>query len=262
MPSPTQRTSRHPHPSRRDFLLAAGTGTAAWMLGGASRAAEAPEGPRVLILGDSMIAGGFGIFVARALAKEHGFSVRRRGKSSTGLARPDFFDWKEEAAKLVQEHEPDVTMVMFGGNDVQGLYMGNGEWIRWPDDGWAQEYAKRVQALCDLLAPQDHQRIFWIGLPIMRPEKFRRRCQKVNTIYRAEMAIRRDAKFIDTWDVLTDDDREYADKLVLEPPTGGGRGKRVRVRAGDGIHLSPAGAQHLKDYVLERVLPELEELRV
>ena len=81
---------------------------AAWSLG-AARAGAAPtaDGPKIVVLGDSMIAGGFGIFLARALAKDHGFSVRRHGKSSTGLARPDFFDWNEEATALVEREQPD-----------------------------------------------------------------------------------------------------------------------------------------------------------
>lgn len=236
------------------------------VLGGRRAAAsseetEAAGGPKILIVGDSMIAGGFGLFLARTLAKDHGYAVHRHGKSSTGLARPDFFDWIREAKRLVKEQfQPDVSVVMFGGNDVQGLYMGKGEWIRWNEPGWAEEYAKRVNAFCDVLAPEG-QRIYWVGMPVMRPAKFHHRVQRVNTIFRAEMAIRKGATFVDTWDVLADDNGEYADRIVLHPPEDPeARAKRVRVRAGDGIHLSVAGAHHLKDHVLKTLLPELADL--
>lgn len=241
---------------RRTFVGLSGAAALASLLPSRAVRAADPSKPRVLVVGDSMIAGGFGLFLARTLAKEHDYPVRRRGKSSSGLARPDFFDWIEEARRLVDDFSPDVSVVMFGGNDVQGLYMGKGEWIRWHEDAWSAEYARRVVAFCDILAPA-RQTIFWVGMPVMRPPKFHARVQRVNTIYRAEMAIRPNATFVDTWSVLADENGEYADRIVLEPPEEGKRAKRVRVRAGDGIHLSPKGAHHLKDHVLRVLLPVL-----
>jgi hypothetical protein len=232
--------------------------------------AQEPEGGdplSIFVLGDSMIAGGFGLYLAQSLARDHGFDVHRHGKSSTGLARPDFYDWMKQAKALVAEGVPDVSIVMFGGNDVQGLYMGRDEdkkrqWIRWPEDGWEQEYARRVVEFCDILQPAQ-QHIFWIGLPIMRPEKFRARCAKVNTIFRAEMAIRKNATFVDTWDLLAAEDGNYTDRIVIEPPSEDDakkRPKKIRVRAGDGIHLSPMGAHVLEAHVLERIVPMLEKM--
>lgn len=225
------------------------------------QASARASGPRVLIAGDSMVAGGFGVFLEQALRKDHQYQVVRRGKSSTGLARPDFFNWLKEAERIVAAQGPsDVTVLMFGGNDVQGLYMGKDTWIRWHDEGWEAEYARRVNALCDILAPSQ-QYIYWVGLPIMRPEKFRRRCEKVNGIYRDEMAQRAGATFIDTWALLADEEGAYADRIVLDPPADpSARAKRVRVRAGDGIHLSPAGAHRLKHHVLQFLLPVLSLL--
>jgi hypothetical protein len=242
--------------TRRRF----GGAIAAAAAGLSVRRASADEGkPSILIVGDSMIAGGFGLFLEQALRKEHGYDVRRLGKSSTGLARPDFYNWMKVAQAIVDDEPADASIVMFGGNDVQGLWMGKDEWIRWPEDDWSQEYARRVDAFADILSPPGRH-LFWIGLPVMRPAKFRARCVKVNTIYRAEMAIRPDSTFIDTWSVLTNGDGEYADKIVLEPPPEGKRPKKTRVRAGDGIHLSPAGAHHLVEYVLGKLLPALDEI--
>ncbi len=226
-------------------------------------AAADPEPKEILIVGDSMIAGGFGLYLERELRKTHGFNARRRGKSSSGLARPDFFDWMAEARKLVAESQPDASVVMFGGNDVQGLFHtaamrkeGAPRWLVWNDEKWPVEYARRVDEFCDILAP-DGQPIFWVGLPTMRPEKFRKKVERVNEIYRERMAARSNATFIDTWAVLADENGEYADHLCLEPPADGKSCKKVRVRAGDGIHISVAGAHHLKAYVLKTIVPAL-----
>lgn len=259
MPSPLSET----RVTRRGFVA----GTAAVVAYGASGRAHAdPTATKILIAGDSMIAGGFGLFLEKDLEKHHGYDVRRRGKSSSGLARPDFFDWLEEAEKLVDGNPPDASIVMFGGNDVQGLYMGKGEWIRWPDEGWTEEYARRISRFCDILAP-DGQRIFWVGMPVMRPTKFHERVKRVNTIFSAQMVIRPGARFIDTWGLLADEAGDYADRIVLDPDTPQSdapqpdgkevKRKKVRVRAGDGIHLSPAGAHHLADHVRAIVHAEL-----
>jgi len=247
------RKPREPLWTRRRTLKSAGIAAASLLVPAAANAGEpGPSGPRILIAGDSMIAGGFGVFLERTLRKDYGYEVRRRGKSSTGLARPDFFDWLEEAQELVASGVPDVSVVMFGGNDVQGLYLGKGEWIRWHEPGWDEEYTRRINAFCDVLAP-DGQYLYWVGLPIMRPDKFRLRVERVNAIYEREMAARSGATFVDTWGVLANAEGAYADRLVLTPAAS----KTVRVRAGDGIHLSPAGAEHLKAHVLNYLLPVL-----
>jgi hypothetical protein len=206
-----------------------------------------------------MIAGGFGIYLQSAL-KEDGFSVQRAGKSSTGLARPDFYDWKKTARRQVETFAPDASIIMFGGNDVQGLYMGKHRWIRWHEEGWSEEYARRISALCDILAPAG-ERIFWVGMPVMRPPKFHTRVQRINTIARAQMRARPGGLFIDTWRVLADEDGAYADRIHVQHGVnedGSPRRKKVRVRASDGIHLTRAGAHLLKAHVREIVRTQMD----
>lgn len=205
----------------------------------------ATGGKKILILGDSMIAGAVGLFLEKGLRKHHGYDVQRRGKSSTGLARPDFFSWPKEAAAQVAAFPPDAVICMFGGNDVQGLWLSRGKWVTWPEPGWPAEYARRVNAFADIVAPNGEP-LFWIGMPVMRPEKFHVRVQRVNTIYRAEMAIRPGGHFIDIWSLLADEAGNYADRLDLDGVPGG---KTERVRAGDGIHLSVAGAHRVEAHV-------------
>lgn len=210
--------------------------------------AETGSAKRILLLGDSMIAGALGLFLERNL-KAEGYQVHRKGQSSTGLARPDFFDWIKEAHRQVQVFpNADATVIMFGGNDVQGLRMPKsyGErWIRWDEEGWWPEYARRIHELANVVAPQ-FQHLFWIGMPVMRPEKFHTRVQRINRIARAEMAIRPNATFIDIWHLLADEQGRYTDRLAINQASGP---QRVRVRAGDGVHLSIAGANLLEDHV-------------
>ena len=240
--------SKRPMVSRRGFAGGLLGLTAAGLIPRAARADRyGPEGgTRVLIAGDSMIAGGFGLTLARSLGRDLGYSVTRRGKSSTGLARPDFFDWIRQARELVGDEPFDASVVMLGGNDVQGLYMGPKEWIRWNQDGWAEEYARRVAALAEVLAPTN-QHLFWVGMPVMKPERLHSRMHRVNTIFRAEMAIRRNSEFIDIWSLLAGPDGAYTDRVTVAAPEDG-EPRLVRVRAPDGVHLTVAGARLLADH--------------
>jgi hypothetical protein len=246
--------NKTPELTRRRLLLAAAGATTAALLPRTSQALDVvarpstpldPNAKKILILGDSMIAGAVGLFLENGLRKQHGYDVRRKGKSSTGLARPDFFSWPKEAQAQVEAFPPDAVVAMFGGNDVQGLYMGKGEWITWPEPGWSAEYARRINAFADIVAPGGKP-LFWIGMPVMRPEKFHVRVQRVNTIFRAEMAIRPGGHFIDIWRLLANERGEYADRLDIDGVPGG---KTERVRAGDGIHLSVAGAHRVEAHV-------------
>ena len=206
-----------------------------------------------------MIAGGLGLYLEQGL-REDGLVVRRRGKASTGLARPDFFDWPAEAARLVAAEHPQVCVTMFGGNDAQGLWMGrekgpNGRrvdrWIRWQEPGWSEEYARRVGRMYDALASEGAT-VFWIGMPVMGREKLHARMRRLNTIYRAEMALRRRAYFLDVWDVLAAPDGSYTSRLKVARPDG--RARKVTVRAGDGVHLTVAGAHLLADHLRGRIV--------
>jgi len=229
-----------------------------WLAGLAAAAVSGPslaraerygpkDGTRVLIIGDSMIAGGLGLYLARALGRDDGYNVTRDGKSSSGLARPDFFDWEQRARELVLERPFDATVVMFGGNDAQGIRKQSGGWIRWQDEGWREAYARRVVRLCDILAPQ-LQQIFWVGMPVMRPAQLHERVRRINTIARAEMAIRKNAKFVDIWSLLADGNGNYTDRISV-PSEEGGKPRPVVMRAGDGIHMTVAGAHYVADHI-------------
>lgn len=225
--------------TRRRFLFQWASLAAAPLL--VSRRAHA--GAKILMIGDSMIAGGFGLFLAEDLQREHGHQVDRRGKSSTGLARPDFYDWITVGAVARAESKPTAVICMFGGNDGQGLYMGrkaNPEWIRYGEPEWTPEYRRRINAFADAVTA-DGELLFWIGMPQMRLDRLRERVGHMNTIYEAEMAIRPNARFVPIWDVLAMNG-EYSDHVMID-------GKRTRVRTGDGVHLTPAGAHYLADYV-------------
>lgn len=234
---------------RRTFLLGVTAGLTASMLPRAAAAGE--SGQRILLMGGSQIAGGLGLYLQRRL-EELGYTVHRKAKSSTGLARPDFYDWQAEAAKQYEEFQPHATLCLFGGNDGQGLHMGKGaspQWIGWDDDGWSTEYGRRVEQFAAAIAPAGEP-VFWVGMPVMRASKLRSRMQRLNEIFRATMEARPGGHFVDTWSVLADADGRFTDTLVLG-------GKRITVRTEDGVHYTLDGAKVLAGHVVPQVVAGL-----
>ena len=209
------------------------------------------EGKVVLMVGSSMMAGGFGLYLGQDLAEQTGCTIDRRAKTSSGLARPDFYDWVSEGAKMREESGCDVVVAIFGGNDGQGQWLGNAydpPWIRYGEPEWIPEYRRRVNRFADAVAP-DRQRLVWIGMPPVRLEKLNARVAAMNEVYESEMALRPNARFVRTWDVMSVKGK-YSDHLKVD-------GVRTKVRAPDGVHVSPSGAHFLADFVRPFVSEQL-----
>ncbi|MCA9705042.1 MAG: DUF459 domain-containing protein [Myxococcales bacterium] len=222
---------------RRTFVLGVTAGLAASLLPRRAQAASA----RILLVGGSQIAGGLGLYLGNRLTAL-GYTVHRKARSASGLARPDFFDWPAEAARQYAEFRPDATLCMFGGNDGQGLHMGKGadpQWIRWGDEGWDEEYGRRVDAFVDAVTPAG-EAMCWLGMPMVRPTKLRGRVQHLNEIYAAKMSEHEGRHFVDTWPLLATPEGEYAEHKTID-------GKKVKLRGNDGVHLTVKGAHYVAD---------------
>jgi len=210
-----------------------------------------PDPPRLgaLIIGDSNIFGPLGKFLQRSLGAL-GYDVVRRGKPTSGLARPDFFDWSAEAAVLLERHDPDLVIAMFGGNDgqrmqptdlsVKPVQMGAGE-------AWSQEYQTRVRAFAGQLRG-DHRAVFVLSPTNRRPRFAREKMQKVRAAQREALVGVSRVTWIDMFPLSSDEHGEWLkDGADVD-------GNPVSYRRPDGIHLTPAGGQLVGHRVLERLL--------
>ena len=205
------------------------------------------DSPRVLMVGDSLIAGGFGPQLQDELEEQHGIEVARHGKVASGLARPDFYDWFTVGPELREEFRPDAVIVMFGGNDHQGLFMGERarpRWIGYEDPTWENEYRRRINAFAKAMAPET-ELLIWVGMPQMRATDLRAHVAYVNQLFREEMAIRPNARFVDIWNVLALDG-EFTEELEID-------GQPTRVRTRDGVHITRAGGAYLAEFVHPRI---------
>ncbi len=159
---------------------------------------------------------------------------------SSGLTRPDFYDWPAKAADMAAEIDPDLWIVMLGANDAQDVRDAEGRFRHIGSDEWETLYSQRVAGLMDLLT-DDGRAVIWVGQPIMRDSDFDDSMEYVSELYRRQAAARSYVSFVDARRIFSDADGGYTDYLPLQG------GQLEQMRLGDGIHLTRAGAGRLAE---------------
>jgi hypothetical protein len=226
-------------------------------------AAAEPETPalpaepyKVLILGDSLAATGFGALLERKLDAHPHVVAYREGKSASGLARPDFFDWLEMGKKHADFRQPDLVVVIMGGNDGQDITRrknGDGKRANWKSEGWADEYRARVDAfLASVSAPG--RKVLWLGLPFMGLRSLEEKLTTIRDVQKmAVEALGEGHKYVDTVPfVITEDGKMLTHAKV------GPKGKTQTIRAEDKIHFTMAGSEYFADRIYPEVLDVLD----
>lgn len=200
---------------------------------------------RLWVGGDSM-AQVFGDSLVRLASATDLFEATNHSTISSGLTRPDFFDWPSFLSQAIVDEDPDVIVVIFGANDVQGLQTEAGDIYQPSELEWAEEYRSRVSATMDLLM-DDQRLVVWVGQPIMRSSGFSQDLELLNSIYSDEAARRDGVEFLDSWDLFVDENGGYTDLLEAAD------GKVLDLRQNDGVHLTRDGGARLATAVLELI---------
>ena len=110
-------------------------------------------------------------------------------------------------------------------------------------DEWAALYTKRIDATIAALKSAGVP-VFWVGLPSIRGPKSTADVQYLNELYKARVE-KASANYIDVWDGFVDETGRFN---VQGPDF---EGQTRRLRTGDGVHFTKAGARKLAHY-LER----------
>jgi len=110
-------------------------------------------------------------------------------------------------------------------------------------DEWAVSYNKRIDATIAALKSAGVP-VFWVGLPSIRGPKSTSDIQYLNDLYRARVE-KAAVSYIDVWDGFVDE----SGRFIAQGPDFEGQNRRLR--AGDGVHFTKAGARKLAHY-LER----------
>lgn len=198
---------------------------------------------RVVVFGDSM-AVGLADALVTALPEEDGYQVQRMTKSSSGIVRTDYYDWAAEVRSRIEGERIDVAVWMIGINDRQPI-AADGQSHQPKTPQWTEIYQSRVDELIKLL--QDHgAAVYWVGLPIMRSQRYSQDIAYINNTVRARVGLQ-GAEYIDVWDAFADQSGAYTSH---GPDLSG---ERRRMRRDNGIHLTNAGNAKLAHFVEQAI---------
>ena len=167
-------------------------------------------------------------------------------KVSSGLSRPDFFNWPKRLRAQMHSFDPHVAVAMFGANDGQSVEY-QGKVLQFDTPAWLALYHQRVGEAMDILIGPQHRQVWWIGMPIMRSGAFSKVVRVLDSVYKAEAATRPDVHWVDTYGMFADKSGRYQDYLP------GPSGATELMRQSDGIHFSRDGADMAAKVVLDQI---------
>jgi lysophospholipase L1-like esterase len=197
------------------------------------RVASGDHPLHVDVVGDSLAAG-IGYFAERVF-KPFLVDVKKYGRISTGLARPDYFNWPSTMRQIVDGYRPDLTIVMLGENDNQSLQTPGGDQETpigtFP---WSAAYEARVARFAKI-ATSGGGHVIWVGLPMVRDASRWEFIQRENAIYQAVADRLPNVAYLDTWDLFAAPDGGYS-AYYRDPD-----GSIAQVREDDGVHFNGAG---------------------
>ena len=200
---------------------------------------------RVWVGGDSMTQV-FGRALVDAMRDTRVMKATLDYRISTGLSRPDYFDWPRHLRYEIDKLKPEAIVIMFGANDGQGVKY-QGKVLDFGTSEWVALYHERVGRVMDLAMNDGYTKVYWIGQPIVRSGEFSDVLATMNRVYAEEAAKRPQLTYIPTWELFADTQGEYADHLRNED------GELVLMRQEDGIHLSLDGGDRLASHILENI---------
>ena len=204
---------------------------------------------RVVVVGDSL-ATGLGIYLERVL-KPSLVRVSRQGRISTGLARPDYFDWPQAMSEIVDRFRPDLIVVMLGENDNQGLRTPGGrEETSVGTFDWPRAYEERVADLMEL-ATSRGARVVWAGLPIVSDRGRWAIVERQNDVFEHAAELVEDVAYLNTWEMFAAPDGGYTAYYR-------DHGDVQIIRESDGLHFNAAGYTLLARAVVETAQREFQ----
>jgi hypothetical protein len=172
--------------------------------------------------------------------------VHTRAKLGSGLSRPGS-GWIHYGRWQARRFRPYVTVVFIGTNDAFDMRTPDGALVTCCRGDWVGEYARRAGALMRAYSRHGRSRVVWLTLPAPRSAVRWPVARAINYADRFAARRIRGVTVVPVDDVFTPGFRYRATMRY--------RGRRVRVRGSDGIHLSLDGAR-----ILERIVER--ELRL
>lgn len=202
----------------------------------------------IVVMGDSLanlLASG----LDDALNNRPDVEVIHRAKPDSGLVRSDFYDWPKVASDLLaSDQKISIGVILLGLNDRQPIR--EGDTVHDPlSPRWLELYRDRIDAIANAFAGK-RVPLIWVGAPPMQNGRLSADLVTLNDLYRQRVE-KAGGQYVDLWGGFVDAENRYT---ATGPDVSG---QPVRLRLGDGIHFTAAGARkaaHFVDLVIRRMI--------
>jgi uncharacterized protein len=232
----------------------------------------------IVVLGDSM-ADWLGYGLEEVLSDRPEIGVVRKVRTNSGLVRYDAKDesedWAKAARQMLAGEKANAVVMIIGMHDRIAIReheqppseqkpkdnsgqpsvakpeqpsiakpehpRGRLHTYEFKSEKWVAAYTKRID---DTIAALKSRAVpvFWVGLPPIRGRHSTADMAFLNDLFKAR-AAKAGITYVDVWDAFTNEQGRY---VVYGPDF---EGQRRRLRAGDGVHFTKAGALKLAHYV-------------
>jgi hypothetical protein len=201
----------------------------------------------ILVIGDSLahlLADG----LEEALEDRPDLAVIQKAKPDSGLVRSDFHDWPKVATELLAgDQKVSLGVIMIGLNDRQAIR--EADTVHEPlSPRWLELYRERIDAVTQIFAAR-RVPLIWVGAPPVQNARLSADFVTFNEQYRQQVE-RAGGQYVDLWGAFVDSENRYA---TMGPDVSG---QTMRLRLGDGIHFTAAGARkaaHFVDVLVRRM---------
>jgi uncharacterized protein len=181
---------------------------------------------RILVIGDAL-AGGLGAGLSRMSEadSDSDIEVVNRFQETSGIARPEVYDWTESLPKIMEGKEFDAVVVLIGANDRQSIKVGDFRYVFGTPE-WLESYKALTGQLLDTLKASN-ARIFWVAIPPMGDAKYEADMQMLAALQKEQVQLK-GATYVDLRSNFLNPDGTYTDK----GPDDTGEVRKLRARDG------------------------------
>ncbi len=198
---------------------------------------------RVLFAGDSLMEK-LGPQIEPALTKHLHWSCLPIGKRSTGLCRPDFYNWPAVLEKNLRSFRPHLVVMWVGTNDNQNVHgVKTGGLLT---TAWQNAYYRKMLEIIGLCQKYQAKLIF-IGPPVVGDSKVDAELKQINQVMKV-VCQRHHVPFLDVRPIFADKQGRYVQSLRNR------EGEMVPIRTKDQVHITDAG----NNLVMRKLYPLMQ----
>lgn len=198
---------------------------------------------RILVIGDAL-AGGLGAGLSRMAESEPRFEIVNRFQETSGIARPEVYDWAESLPKIMEGKEFKAVVVLLGANDRQPIREGDFRLV-FNTPEWTAAYEAKVDELLDVLNGSG-VKVFWVSIPPMGDAKYDADMQILAALQKQEVQSKGQI-YVDLRSAFLGPDGNYTDK----GPDDTGEVRKLRSR--DGVTFFKQGNNRFGQLLLAEI---------